>query len=233
MRDRELDELIDLPPLPPLPADCLKQIEAAVIADLKPVRPLAPPGVYFAAFAGIFIAICALSCYCIAGQSGWDALGHLQRILVFIPLLAIASLLVFSIVRQMTPAARATRSTAIFGAGLFVLLVAVITIVFHPIHESAFVRDGLGCFRIGILFAIPTAFLLALLLRRGSGLSPPLTGATAGGLAGLAGLTVLEIHCPNLDLFHIIAWHISVVLLSAIAGLMVLGVAFRRRISSH
>lgn len=220
MDKRELDDSIDLPPLPQVKADQLQRIEAAIVAGLKPVRPLAPPAAYIAAFSGLFVAVCAVSCYAMAGQQGWDALTDLQRFLIFIPMIATVALLAFSTVRQMVPAARHSRSTATAGAGLFVLMVAIMAAVFRPIHESAFVSTGLVCFRTGMLFAIPTAFLFSLLLTRGAGLSPALTGATAGGLAGLAGLAVLEIHCPNLDLYHIFTWHISVVLLCAILGLL-------------
>ncbi len=60
MTDANMDELLRAQTLPALPADRLKQIEAALVADLKPVRPLAPAGVYLTAFAGIFIAACIL-----------------------------------------------------------------------------------------------------------------------------------------------------------------------------
>ena len=78
---------IDFQPLPTVPPDRLKQIEAALIADLKPVRPLASTGVYFAAFAGIFVAICIVGRY-VAGEHGWHALSELQRLAVFVPLVA-------------------------------------------------------------------------------------------------------------------------------------------------
>jgi hypothetical protein len=46
-------------------------------------------------------------------------------------------------------------------------------------------------------------------------LYPKLIGAAAGGLAGLIGLSVLEINCSNLDVFHILVWHWGVVLISS------------------
>ena len=33
------------------------------------------------------------------------------------------------------------------------------------------------------------------------------------------GITVLEVHCANLNLYHILVWHLGVLLLSAIGGL--------------
>jgi hypothetical protein len=229
----ELDELIDAQELLPLPADRLKQIEAAVVADLKPVWPLASDEAYLSAFAAIFMAVCIVSCQVIAGQNGWEALSSLQRPVVFVPLFAIGSLLVFSLVRQMRPAARYTRTAALFAAGVFMLLLALISIIFHPAYETAFVHNSLVCFRAGMICAIPTAVLFGLVLLRGAALSPALTGATAGGLAGLVGMTVLEIHCPNLNVYHIVVSHVSVVVVCALAGFIFSSVTFSRRWSNH
>jgi hypothetical protein len=229
----DLDHLIHAQQIPPLAADRLKQVESAVIAELRPVRPLASDAVYVGAFAGIFIAVCIVSCYLIAGRDGWEALSNLQRPVVFIPLLAIASLLAFSLVRQMRPAAKYMRTTAIFAVVVFLLLIASVALIFHPMHETAFAHDSLVCFRVGMMFAIPTAILFGIVLWRGAALSPALTGATAGGLAGLAGLTVLEIHCPNMNVYHIVVSHLSVVLVCALAGFIFSSVTFSRRWSNH
>jgi hypothetical protein len=223
---------IDFQPLPSVPPDRLKRIEAALIADLKPVRPLASTVAYFGAFSGIFIAVCVIGC-AIVGQFGWLALSELQKLAVFVPLAAAFALLALSLVRQMRPAAKHARRSALISVGIFVLLLLIMTVIFRPAHESAFVRHGLACFRTGMAFAIPAAFLFSLLLLRGAALSPLLTGATAGGLAGLVGLAVLEIHCPNLNVYHIVVWHVSVTLVCIVAGLIVSSVTFRRWTSNH
>jgi hypothetical protein len=223
---------IDFQPLPPVPPDRLKQIETALIADLKPVRPLASTGVYLAAFAGIMVAVCIIGCS-VVGPYGWHALSQLQKFAVFVPLSATSALLGFSLVRQMRPAAMHARSGALLSAGIFVLLLLIMAIIFQPARESAFVRQGLACFRTGMTFAIPAAFLFSLLLLRGAALSPLFTGATAGGLAGLAGLAALEIHCPDLNVYHIVVWHVSVTLVCIVAGLIVSSVTFRRWTSNH
>jgi hypothetical protein len=224
---RELDELLSSQALPPLPGDRLKQIETALTANLKPVRPLAAESVYLAGFAIGFIALCAIGCY-FAGQSGWHALNSVQKLCVFAPLGACAALLVFSIVRQMTPAAKHVRSSAVLSAGAFLLLFLMMAVIFRPVHELEFVRTGVMCFRTGMTFAIPAAFLFALLLLRGAALSPALTGVTAGGLAGLVGLAVLEIRCPDLNVYHIVAWHVSVPLVCVMGSLVFVAISQRR-----
>jgi hypothetical protein len=45
-----------------------------------------------------------------------------------------------------------------------------------------------------------------------------MTGAATGLLAGLVGTTALEIHCPNLDAWHILVAHLGVGVLGAIGG---------------
>ncbi len=227
MTPRELDKVLRSQDLPPLPADRLKQIENALTANLRPVQPLAPGGVYMAGFLGVFIAVCAIGGF-IAGQFGWHALSELQKVAVFAPLVATIALLAFSLVGQMRPAAKHVRSSAWASAGLFVLLLLIMTVVFQSSQEPAFVRHGLACFRTGMTYATPAAFFFALLLLRGAALTPAPTGATAGGLAGLVGLAVLEIHCPNLNVYHIVAWHVSVTLVCAIAGLVLSSVTFQR-----
>jgi hypothetical protein len=217
MKDRELDQLLGAANFPPLTARRVNAIESAVVADLKPVRPLAPAGKYAAAFLCILVGACILGCL-LVGQHGWSALSSLQRTLIFVPLAAVAALLVYSVVHQMTPAAKYPRSTAMLASAFFLWLLVIMQMIFRPIAEPAFVEHGFACFRTGMAFALPSGLLFALLLRRGAGLTPLLTGATAGGLAGLTGLTVLEIHCPNLNLYHIVVWHVAVTVVCLFLG---------------
>ena len=84
--------------------------------------------------------------------------------------------------------------------------------------------SGLKCLGSGLKYAIPGAVLTWLWLRRGAAQSPKLMGVTTGGFAGLIGVTVLEVHCPNLNLYHILVWHLGVILLSVL-GCLVLGSA--------
>jgi hypothetical protein len=65
-------------------------------------------------------------------------------------------------------------------------------------------------------------------------LFPQLVGAAVGGLAGLAGFSVLELNCPNMNLFHIVVWHWGVGLIGTAAGAIIGAVAeyVRRRRSS-
>ena len=138
--------------------------------------------------------------------------------MVFVPWRSRSPALGFSLVRQMRPAAKYTRTTCALSAVLFLFCYCIGGAEFFNQQETAFAQDSLVCFRAGMMFAIPTAFCLRIVLRRGAALSPALTGATAGGLAGLAGLAVLEIHCPNMNVYHIVVAHVSVVVVCVLAG---------------
>jgi hypothetical protein len=60
-----------------------------------------------------------------------------------------------------------------------------------------------------------------LLLRRGAILFPKLIGAAVGGLAGLAGFSVLEFSCPDVNVFHIAVGHWGVVVIGTASGALI------------
>jgi len=69
--------------------------------------------------------------------------------------------------------------------------------------------------------AIPTGLIAALILRRGFVMERGMAGIAAGTLAGLTGLGMLELHCPNLKAIHVIVWHVAVVIVSGILGFII------------
>lgn len=198
----------------------LKAIRASVLQDLKPVRPLAPSGILLAAFAVNFAALAAVGSLQLHAY-GWRVLDPLQKTVVFTSLALGACVLAVSMVMQMRPGGRHFVSPALLPAAVLVLQVAAMAAIFHVREEFAFVSRGLFCLSSGLKYAIPGALLSWLILRRGAALAPKLMGATAGGCAGSIGVTVLEIHCPNLGLYHILVWHAGVLLLSALGGVAV------------
>jgi hypothetical protein len=206
-------------PVPPSPAR-LKQIEAGILADLKPVKPLLPGGSLFLALMCIVIVVGAVGAAEL-GNAGWLALGPLQRIAVFTVLGAAASLLAFSVGRQIVPGSELFLSPYLLVTATLAAITGVVAALFRPLQERTFVSTGLVCLRIGLECAIPAASLVWLLLRRGAILNPILTGATIGALSGLSGLTVLEIFGPNLNEYHILVWHIGAALGSVVGGMAI------------
>jgi hypothetical protein len=204
----------------------LGQIKAAVLQGLKPVNPLAPASAFLAAFGIIFLAVTIVGVLQLRAY-GWGVLSIPQRIVVFASLAAGTGLLASSMARQMFPGSKHLLPPGLLPAGVLALLTLEAAVVFEPKVEFAFVSNGLSCLMAGLSYATPGALLLWLVLRHGALLSPRLTAATAGGFAGLIGLTVLEVHCPILNRYHILVWHMGVVLLSIVGGLS-LGAAWER-----
>jgi hypothetical protein len=203
----------------PAPSEAqLKRIHAAMLENLKPVRPLPPPRFFLFVFAVIFLSVVAVGSVRL-GVSGLGVLGPGQKIAIFATLAASAVLLALSMVRQMVPGSKHSISPTILPIAILVALLLVMVMAFQSQEESAFVANGLTCLRNGLVYSLPTLILFWMLLRRGAILFPKLIGTAAGGFAGLIGLSVLEINCSSLNAYHILVWHWDVVLISLLAGL--------------
>jgi len=197
----------------------LRRVQAGM-DDLKPIRPLPPPRILLLASAIVFLSVVVAGAL-LLGTTGWHVLNMLQRAAVFVTLAASAVLLANSMVRQMVPGSKHAFAPATLPIAILITLVLVIVATFRSQRELAFIPGGLACMKNGLSFSIPAAFLLWLILRRGAVLLPKLIGAAAGGLAGLSGLSVLEVNCPNLNVFHILVWHGGLVVIGSLGGALV------------
>jgi hypothetical protein len=202
----------------------LRHIQADIVTGLKPVRPLPPSSIFLFACA-IILFSATVAGTLLLGTNGWHALTVTKRIAVFMTLAVSAVLLAVSMVRQMVPGSKHTIAPATLPFAILASLMFMMAATFRSRQESHFIAGGLMCVKNGLTYAIPAAFLLWLTLRRGAILFPKLIGAAAGGLAGLVGLSVLEVNCPNLNLFHILVWHEGAVMISSLGGALVGAVA--------
>ena len=198
----------------------IDRLQKMIVGNLRPVRPLLPSWVFLSAFA-LFFAVLSGAGAVYLGPYGWFMLMPGQRITVFATLAASAALLAFSLVRQMVPGQKSLLRPGVLPLGLFVLLCLVAASIFQVQADPHFLQSGETCLKLGMPYAIPAAFVFWLLLRRGAILSPRITGATTGMLAGLVSTTVLEVHCPNFDVRHILVWHVGFALLGLVTGLLV------------
>lgn len=230
---QELARIVELPSADAqIDSSEIDRLQKMIVSDLRPVRPLLPSWAFFLAFALIFAGLSYLGVSYL-GAYGWFVLMPGQKIAVFATLAASAALLAFSLVRQMVPGQRSLLLAGLLPVSLFVLLCLVVASVFQVRADPHFLRAGEACLRAGVPYAIPAAFVFWLILRRGAILSPRVVGAMAGMLAGLVSTTVLEVHCPNLDVWHILVWHVGIALLGMITGLLIAiaGQAIRNRLS--
>jgi hypothetical protein len=210
----------------------IERLQDMIIGDLHPVRPLLPSWLFLLIFTIIFAGLAYLGISYL-GASGWFVLVPVQKIAVFTTLAASAALLAFSLVRQMVPGEKSLLGTGLLPILLFVLLCLVVASVFQGRTDPYFLRAGRACLQAGVPYAIPAGLLFWLILRRGAILSPRAVGAVAGMLAGLVSTTVLEVHCPNLNVWHILVWHVGIAALGLLAGLVIAiaGQAISDRIS--
>jgi hypothetical protein len=202
----------------PSQPDRLNRIQSAILRELKPVRPLAQPVVYVLAFALIFLAVLTSALAPLGTGRGWAALSAGQKVAVFSVLGASGTLLSVSLVRQMAPGSRDPVSPGTLLAGVVTALALTIALVFQPQHEPEFLAKGTACFRIGLSYSVPAALAIWLAVRRGAMLRPCSTGTILGGFAGLLGLSILEINCSDLNVYHILVWHYGVVVASSLVG---------------
>ena len=201
-------------------ASQIDHLQNMILENLDPVRRLLPSWGFLSAFLFVFAAL-SYAGVLYLGPYDWFVLMPAQKIAVFSTLAASAGLLAFSLVKQMVPGQKSLFRPGLLPIGLFVLLCLVIASVFQVRTDPHFLRSGEACLKAGIPYAIPAAFVFWLLLRRGVILSSRAIGATAGMLAGLVSTTVLEVHCPNSNVWHILVWHVGFALLGLIAGLFI------------
>jgi hypothetical protein len=194
-----------------------------MIADYRPVRPISPGLYFFAALIAIFLCIVGVGVYRL-GAFAITAKSPLQTSVILGTLAVCTGLLASSLAQQMVPGRRHRISPRLLPAGIMVALAVVVVVLFEFQPERNFWASDWACLKTGIPLGAIAAVPFWLVLRRGAILSPAMSGAAAGLLAGLTGTSTLEIHCPNLHAEHILVSHLGIALLGAIVGL-VTGVA--------
>ena len=222
---------------PPSPA-ILQQISEGIAINLRPVSPVAPASHFVVAFTGIFVSIVALGVYRM-GALAIAVMAPLEVAAILTALAASTGLVAYSLAHQMIPGSGHKLSPRLLLVGIAVLLTIVIAVLFQFQHEQNFWGNAWPCIRAGTPIGMLAAVPFWMILRRGAIFSPSVTGATTGLLAGLVGTSVLEIHCPNLNAWHILISHLGVAMLCALAGLIIgwpvelKGYAFNSLTSNH
>lgn len=221
MKDAEVDEMLDKAAHVPhaVPAGLMKRIADSIEPSLQPVRPLAPTWVLVLAVVLVGAAV-ALVGAARAGFQGVEALSLPARLLIFGALALLAGVAAAQMVREWIPGSRHVPSAAILAVASVALL-AVFALLFHDYHAHHFLSSGLTCLVTGLMHAVPVALIAWWLLRRGYVVNPVSAGLIAGTFAGLAGLTVLELHCTNFEAPHVLVWHTLVVPVSASLGALI------------
>ena len=222
MTDHEIEQRLSGAASPPRDVDSvvLDRITTAVHASLKPVSTLPGSRVLISGVV-LICAVVALAGAARAGLLGFKALGVAQRVIILSALAALLWVTAREFVSQWIPASRrylAPQALVALAAGV---LIAVFGGLFSDYHVEHFFTAGIICLGAGVFHALVAACLAAWFLRRGCVLNLVPAGAMAGTLGGISGVTLLELHCPNLEAAHVLVWHVAVVPVSAAGGALI------------
>jgi hypothetical protein len=176
----------------------------------------------------LICAVVAVAAAARAGFYGVEKLGLWQRALIFSTLGILVWVAGKELVSRLIPGSRHNLSGIALLATISASLLGVFSLVFRDYRTDHFISAGIACLLTGVLLAIPAAFLSWLVLRRGFAVNSVSAGLVGGALAGLCGVTMLELHCANFQALHVLVWHTAVVPASAAVGALV-GWALRGR----
>jgi hypothetical protein len=215
VRDDEIDKILNKAAegSPSVGPELLNRISNGIAADLQPARPMASPlwlllalialcGVVGAAGASI------LGLFGLRAMSGMDAAIILPSVAGLILVAALVS------VSESIPGSRRILSPAMLVTACCGVLAGVFALLYRDYTTASFVARGFPCLRAGLLHAIPAALGVWWILRRGWAVHPVGSAFARGALAGLAGVLMLELHCPNFETWHVIVWHTLVIPIS-------------------
>ncbi|HWF14111.1 MAG TPA: NrsF family protein [Candidatus Acidoferrales bacterium] len=219
MTESDVDEILKQAARAPQSVNpaVLERIAASMGSSLSPVSPLPPTWALESGLIAVAIAIAMVGA-AKAGFFGILKLNFVERMIVF-PALGILIFLAASawVGENIPGSKRRLTPGALFSITTLGIL-AVFGVLFRNYETQRFLSSGLICLRVGLLHAVPTAFLGWLILRRGYAVNAVASGLVAGILAGLAGVTMLELHCPNFQALHVLIWHTAVIPVSAASG---------------
>ncbi len=222
MRDTEIDEMLENAAHVPheVPAALLERIADSLESSMQPVRPLGSTWI----LSGVLVLIAtaaALLGAARAGLQGVEALRWGERVPIFATLALLACFVAAQAARQWIPGSRGRVAVNAVMVGVSVALLAVFALLFHDYRTTRFVSAGLACLFTGLLHGGAAGLLAWWLLRRGYAVNAVAAGLAVGVLAGLAGVTMLELHCTNFETLHLLVWHTLVVPVSAALGAIV------------
>lgn len=219
MNEREIDGVLQKAAETPHVVDAalLERIDAGLRAGLRPVQPLAGTWVLTAAVV-LMAAVVAVVGAVRAGFNGIAKMDLVERAVIFGVLFFVAWAAGTEFVKSMIPGSLRRVSAGTLVVLSSALLMAMFSVFFRDYHTEHFVHAGLLCLAAGVGHAIPTGLLGWWVVRHGYAVNGVAAGLVGGVLAGLAGVTLLELHCANFEAWHVLVWHTAVLPVTAAVG---------------
>ena len=221
MRDRDIDDILRQAggAQPDVDPALLNRIKGSIGGSMRPVRPLPPAWI----LTGCLILICAAVAAggaLLLGPKGVQKMDALQIGLIFPALAILVWLAARLCVAEVIPGSPRPLAPWLLIVSGCLALALIFALLFHDYGTGRFVSQGMTCLVAGLAHALPASLATWLLLSRGFAVNSLAAGLAKGFLAGLAGVGMLELHCPNFEAPHILVWHIAVLPVSAAAGML-------------
>ncbi len=192
------------------------QLQQKLEQTWKPIKAVAPVAWSATALVLLVLAI-TIGIPLVIGTAGFHALQLWQMLLYYGLISAGVVTLAPSVVRRFRPGALVTIDARILSVAIGCMLAALVILLFPSLDATQF-ASGWRCLVTGTSSGAVGSVLFALVLRRGLAPNPVQAAALTGVLAGLSGIFVLAVQCPNLTAPHILTWHLTVLLVTGAAG---------------
>jgi hypothetical protein len=232
VNERDIDEILGRTAPHRVDSAVLDRVTASIGASFLPVRPMAPLWMLALALLLTSTAVAIVGAW-LFRMYGIQKLSVAEIGAIFPALAIFTWLAALASVATVTPGGSRWKNPMIMEPVMnnpatlllvvLICLLALDAILFRDYTMDFFLRQGMPCLRAGLIVAAPSGAAGWLVLRRGFAVTPWAAGLAAGTLAGLAGLTMLEIHCPNFHAMHVMVWHTAVIPISALIGAALAG----------
>jgi len=201
-----------------------EELRRAIVADLRPVRPLRPPALRAVVVAAWVPAGAALVLGLLGLRGDAPTLGWSMTLLPLVLESALGLLLVGLALAEAVPARGAARTTGAAALALAAVFFAAQAALTRSVSAGASVPNpltthGVHCFAFQFLAGVPAIVLTAFLVARAAPLHARWAGLLGGAGGGLIADGVYRLHCPITDLRHVLVWHSAGIAALAVAGL--------------
>ena len=189
--------------------------------DLTPVPPIPGLGTFAAVCAAIVAAALSVTAG-ILGVRGWHGMNQSQVLATVLFFATAFAALIFGMYAQFKPGSQIKINDGIPPLALSVGF-ALLTVLFFPWDSESrlFAINALGCTAIGSWIALVSAAGMLWTIRRGYALDTNSAGIWTGAVSSLAGIAGLQIFCAHRGAEHMLAGHLPVVAVAAIACVLI------------